>query len=99
MYDLECFARWPAGPPVWWGSGCVHTLKFGSCSPSNGDARCSDLGLTLGHEQRGQQKGGTLSWRGQEVQLTATYPPHLEIHVPLWDMLLSFALLASALLS
>lgn len=59
------------------------------------------LGLELGHEERGQQEGRTSPWRGREAQLTptATYPPHVESSVPLGDTLLSFDLLALALLS
>lgn len=82
------------------GAQVVCTLKnLGAVPQVMALEDAEDLGLTLGHEQRGQQKGGTLSWRGQEVQFTATHPPHLEIHVPLGDMLLSLTLLVLALLS
>ena len=71
--------------------------KLGAIPQATALEDAQHLGLKLGYEQRGQQEGGTLSWRGQEVQLTPT--PHLESRVSLGDVLPSFALLALALLS
>lgn len=90
--------RWQARPQARRGSGCVCVPKnLGAIPQAMALEDAQHLRLKPGHEQKGQQEGGALSWRAQEVQLTPT--AHPESHVPLGDVLPSFALSALALLS